>query len=45
MAQLSLAWMLTKDVVSAPVIGANRPERLQDAIGTLFFPRSRLGGD
>jgi len=32
MAQISLAWILTKDVVSAPVVGATSLEKLKDLI-------------
>lgn len=32
MAQISLAWILTKDVVSAPVVGATSLDKLKDLI-------------
>jgi aryl-alcohol dehydrogenase-like predicted oxidoreductase len=32
MAQVALAWVLAKDVVSAPIVGATKPEQLDDAI-------------
>ncbi|KZV65544.1 Aldo/keto reductase [Peniophora sp. CONT] len=35
MAQLSLAWMLHKDVVSAPIIGTTSLEKLADLLGAL----------
>ncbi|TFY77361.1 hypothetical protein EWM64_g6656 [Hericium alpestre] len=35
MAQLSLAWMLHKDVVSAPIIGTTSIAKLHDLIGAL----------
>jgi aryl-alcohol dehydrogenase-like predicted oxidoreductase len=35
MAQLSLAWLLTKDTVSAPIVGSTQPEKLLDLIGAL----------
>ncbi|TFY81145.1 hypothetical protein EWM64_g2867 [Hericium alpestre] len=35
MAQLSLAWILSKDVVSAPIIGTTSLEKLQDTVGAL----------
>ena len=35
MAQLSLAWMLHKDVVSAPIIGTTSIEKLTDLLGAL----------
>lgn len=31
-AQVALAWMLSKPVISAPIIGASKPQHLQDAI-------------
>lgn len=34
-AQVALAWMLAKPVVSAPIIGVTRPLHLQDALGAL----------
>jgi 1-deoxyxylulose-5-phosphate synthase len=35
MAQVALAWMLSKQVVTAPIIGATKPHHLQDAIAAL----------
>jgi aryl-alcohol dehydrogenase-like predicted oxidoreductase len=35
MAQIALAWTLHKDVVSAPIIGATKIERLHDLVGAL----------
>ncbi|TFY73285.1 hypothetical protein EWM64_g10727 [Hericium alpestre] len=35
MAQLSLAWMLHKDVVSAPIIGTTSIEKLHGLVGAL----------
>ncbi|WP_263382802.1 aldo/keto reductase [Granulicella arctica] len=34
-AQLALAWMLTKPVVTSPIIGASKPGHLEDAVGAL----------
>lgn len=34
-AQIALAWILSKRVVTAPIIGASRPAHLTDAIGAL----------
>jgi aryl-alcohol dehydrogenase-like predicted oxidoreductase len=34
-AQVALAWMLTKPVVTAPIIGATKPGHLADAIAAL----------
>ncbi|MDB5662212.1 MAG: alcohol dehydrogenase [Sphingomonas bacterium] len=35
MAQVALAWVLGKDAVSAPIVGATRPEHLDDAIAAV----------
>ena len=35
MAQVALAWVLAKPVVSCPIIGATRPKHLQDAVEAL----------
>jgi 1-deoxyxylulose-5-phosphate synthase len=35
MAQVALAWMLSKPVVTTPIIGATKPHHLEDAIATL----------
>lgn len=35
MAQVALSWMLGKDVVTSPIIGASRPEHLDDAVAAL----------
>jgi aryl-alcohol dehydrogenase-like predicted oxidoreductase len=35
MAQVSLAWLLHKPVVTAPIIGASKPGHLEDAIAAL----------
>jgi 1-deoxyxylulose-5-phosphate synthase len=35
MSQIALAWMLSKPVVSAPIIGATKPLHLQDAVAAL----------
>jgi len=34
-AQLALAWMLHKPFVTSPIIGATKPQHLEDAIGAL----------
>ncbi len=34
-AQAALAWLLSKPAVTAPIIGATRPEHLEDAVGAL----------
>ena len=35
MAQVSLAWMLSKPVITAPIIGATKPHHLDDAVASL----------
>ena len=35
MAQAALAWMLSKPIVTAPIIGATKPHHLEDAIAAL----------
>jgi aryl-alcohol dehydrogenase-like predicted oxidoreductase len=35
MASVALAWMLSKPVISAPIIGATRMQHLEDAVGAL----------
>jgi aryl-alcohol dehydrogenase-like predicted oxidoreductase len=35
MAQVSLAWLLSKPVVSAPIVGATKPHHLADAVAAL----------
>ena len=35
MAQVALAWMLSKSVVTAPIIGATKPHHLDDAIAAI----------
>ena len=35
MAQVALAWLLTKPVVSSPIIGATKPRHLADAVAAL----------
>lgn len=34
-AQVALAWMLSKPVVTAPIIGASKPHHLEDAVAAL----------
>src|ERR1051325_1320002 len=34
-AQIALAWLFSKDVVTAPIIGASKPGHLEDAAGAL----------
>jgi aryl-alcohol dehydrogenase-like predicted oxidoreductase len=35
-AQMALAWLLAKPVVSAPIVGVTKPEHLADAVGSLL---------
>lgn len=35
MAQIALAWMLSKPVITSPIIGATRPHHLDDAVAAL----------
>ena len=35
MAQVAIAWMLTKAVVTAPIIGATKPHHLEDAVAAV----------
>jgi 1-deoxyxylulose-5-phosphate synthase len=35
MAQVTLAWMLSKPVVTAPIDGATKPHHLEDAVAAL----------
>jgi aryl-alcohol dehydrogenase-like predicted oxidoreductase len=34
-AQLALAWLLSKPVITAPIVGATKPHHLQDAAAAL----------
>jgi aryl-alcohol dehydrogenase-like predicted oxidoreductase len=34
-AQVALAWMLTKPVITAPIVGATKPHHLEDAVAAL----------
>ena len=38
MAQLAVAWVLAHPAVTAPIIGASRPEQLADAVAALSTP-------
>jgi 1-deoxyxylulose-5-phosphate synthase len=35
MAQVALAWVLSKPVVARPIVGATRPKHLEDAVAAL----------
>jgi 1-deoxyxylulose-5-phosphate synthase len=39
-AQVALAWMLSKPVVTAPIIGASKPHHLEDAVAALSLTLS-----
>jgi aryl-alcohol dehydrogenase-like predicted oxidoreductase len=34
-AEVALAWLLSKPVVTAPIVGATKPEHLEDAVAAL----------
>ena len=36
-ARVALAWLLQKPAVTAPIVGATRPEHLEDAVASLGF--------
>jgi len=36
-AQVALAWMLSKQVITAPIVGASKPHHLDDAVAALDF--------
>jgi aryl-alcohol dehydrogenase (NADP+) len=38
--QVALAWILSKPVVTAPIIGASKPSHLEDAVGALAISLS-----
>ncbi len=40
MAQVALAWLLGKKGVTAPIVGASRPEQLQDALAAMTLKLS-----
>ncbi|PRY14198.1 aryl-alcohol dehydrogenase (NADP+) [Pontibacter ummariensis] len=39
-AQVALAWLLSKPVVTAPIVGASKPGHLKDAVGALSLTLS-----
>ena len=43
MAQISLAWCMAKDGVSAPIIGTTSLENLEDLLGKLLHCQNALG--
>ena len=40
MAQVALAWMLSKPLITAPIIGATKPHHLEDAVAALSIQLS-----
>jgi len=40
-AQIALAWLLGKDAVTAPIVGATKMEHLETAVGALGVPLSK----
>jgi aryl-alcohol dehydrogenase-like predicted oxidoreductase len=34
-AQIALAWMLSKPVITAPIVGASKPGHLEDAVAAV----------
>jgi aryl-alcohol dehydrogenase-like predicted oxidoreductase len=40
-AQVALAWLLQKDAVTAPIVGATKMEHLEAAVGALSVPLSK----
>jgi aryl-alcohol dehydrogenase-like predicted oxidoreductase len=41
MAQIALAWLLSKPAVTAPIVGATRPHHLEDALAALSIQLSQ----
>jgi aryl-alcohol dehydrogenase-like predicted oxidoreductase len=41
-AQVALAWLLQKSVVTAPIVGASKPQHLDDAVAALAFDLSEV---
>jgi aryl-alcohol dehydrogenase-like predicted oxidoreductase len=35
MAQVALAWLLTKPAITSPIVGATKPHHLQDAVAAV----------
>ena len=38
MAQLAVAWVLAKPVITSPIVGASRPEQLADSVAAVATP-------
>jgi 1-deoxyxylulose-5-phosphate synthase len=41
MAQVALAWLLAKSAITAPIVGATKPEQLDDAVAALDLDLTR----
>ena len=39
-AQVALAWLLHKPVVTAPIVGASKPQHLEDAVAAMSLTLS-----
>lgn len=37
MAQVALAWILSRDFITAPIVGTTSLDKLKDLLGTFFF--------
>lgn len=37
MAQVTLAWILSRDFITAPIVGTTSLDKLKDLLGTFFF--------
>lgn len=44
MAQVALAWILSRDFITAPIVGTTSLDKLKDLLGTFFFWKIHLGG-
>jgi aryl-alcohol dehydrogenase-like predicted oxidoreductase len=40
MAQVALAWMLSKPFITAPIVGATKPHHLEDAVAAVSLSLS-----
>jgi aryl-alcohol dehydrogenase-like predicted oxidoreductase len=40
-AQIALAWLLSKPVITAPIVGATKPHHLEDAVAALSIHLTR----
>ena len=44
-AQIALAWILSKDVITTPIVGISKPEHLEQAVESLDIELSREDHD